>query len=39
MIVTYLGVINEEDGDEEDYGEAHDYEDPLLIKHNQKGNQ
>jgi hypothetical protein len=29
MYVAYLGIVDEEDGYEEDYGEADDDEDPL----------
>jgi hypothetical protein len=36
--VTYLGIVDEEDGNEEDDGEADDDEDPLWIKNNQQGN-
>ena len=38
MCVTYLGVVDEEDGNEEDDGEADDDEDPLWIKNNQERN-
>ena len=34
MRVTYLGIVDEEDWDQEDDGETHDDEDPLRIKHN-----
>lgn len=38
MCVTYLGIVDEEDGYEEDDGEADDDEDPLWIKNNQERN-
>ena len=36
---AYLGVIDEEDGDEQEHGEADDDEDPSRVEHDEQGDQ
>lgn len=39
LLLPYLGVIDEEDGNEQDHCEAEDNEDPPRVEHDEQGDE